>query len=283
MVGASGTGKSHRALLVAAANGIDHIIDDGLLITEGKILAGKSAKREKTGIRAVRRALFQDEEHARMVRAALRKVKPDSVLVLGTSMGMIKRIVEALQLPLPTRILDINEVASQEEIGTALKIRREMGKHVIPAPTMEVKKSFSGYLVDSLRFFSRSRRRPPRSRMIEKSVVRPTFSSLGNFYISDRVVASLAEYAVKRHDGIRSIGRIGVRIRDEGVVIDMDVTVSLEDDLVGLLKKAQMEASRVVEYMTALNVLSLNIVAQRLVVPEKAEIPESVPQDGERS
>ena len=46
LVGPSGTGKSHRALLVANQYKADIIIDDGLLIKDGKIIAGSSAKKE---------------------------------------------------------------------------------------------------------------------------------------------------------------------------------------------------------------------------------------------
>ena len=46
-VGPSGTGKSHRALLVAHNNQADAIIDDGLFIKDGKIIAGTSAKKEQ--------------------------------------------------------------------------------------------------------------------------------------------------------------------------------------------------------------------------------------------
>ncbi|MBQ9596259.1 MAG: hypothetical protein IJR35_10425, partial [Synergistaceae bacterium] len=45
-VGPAGTGKSHRATHVARQNGTDIIIDDGLLISRGRILAGRSAKSE---------------------------------------------------------------------------------------------------------------------------------------------------------------------------------------------------------------------------------------------
>ena len=46
LVGASGTGKSYRAVSLAKERGIPCIIDDGLLIRDAKILAGTSAKRE---------------------------------------------------------------------------------------------------------------------------------------------------------------------------------------------------------------------------------------------
>ena len=58
LVGESGTGKSFRSKLLAEKYGIHAIIDDGLLIEDDKILAGRSAKREKTYMGAVRAALF---------------------------------------------------------------------------------------------------------------------------------------------------------------------------------------------------------------------------------
>ena len=54
LVGPSGTGKSHRALWVAQQNGADAIIDDGILIKDGKVIGGSSAKKEKNRIMAVR-------------------------------------------------------------------------------------------------------------------------------------------------------------------------------------------------------------------------------------
>ena len=40
-VGPSGTGKSYRAQMVAGENKISYIIDDGLLINENEVVAGK--------------------------------------------------------------------------------------------------------------------------------------------------------------------------------------------------------------------------------------------------
>ncbi|WDC84552.1 hypothetical protein PL321_02100 [Caloramator sp. mosi_1] len=46
LVGKSGTGKSYKAMQVASTYNIDCIIDDGLLIYKGKVVAGVSAKRK---------------------------------------------------------------------------------------------------------------------------------------------------------------------------------------------------------------------------------------------
>ena len=57
-VGPSGTGKSHRAQMVAREKNIDYIIDDAILIHDNKVIAGTSAKKAATRIESVKRALF---------------------------------------------------------------------------------------------------------------------------------------------------------------------------------------------------------------------------------
>ena len=56
-VGASGTGKSTRAIKVARDNNIYYIIDDGLLINGSRIVAGTSAKKAPTKMESVRQAI----------------------------------------------------------------------------------------------------------------------------------------------------------------------------------------------------------------------------------
>jgi len=90
--GPSGTGKSFRAKLLAQKYGIEAIIDDGLLIQDDKILAGQSAKREKTYMGAVRVALFDDKSHRDQVAKVLQKMHIKKILILGTSEKMVQKI-----------------------------------------------------------------------------------------------------------------------------------------------------------------------------------------------
>ena len=68
LIGPSGTGKSHRATWVAQEEDADAIIDDGLLIQNGKIMAGSSAKKEDSRIKAVKRAIFLEPKDAEGMR-----------------------------------------------------------------------------------------------------------------------------------------------------------------------------------------------------------------------
>ena len=263
LIGPSGTGKSHRASQVAYENEVDLIIDDGLLIKESKILAGKSAKREPTLVAAVRRALFSDPDHAAEVRRRLKEIAPERVLILGTSRNMADRIAHALELPLAERVIAIDEVATPQEIRRARRIRREYGKHVIPAPSFEVKKTFSGYLVDPLRFLLRDRS-ADELQVIEKSVVRPTFSSLGRFFIADTVVGSIAQRAAEEVEGVAKVLTAYIDSFQDGVDVSLQLAVRFGDTIPPLLKKVQQNVRDKVEYTTALNVLSVNVEAKRL-------------------
>ena len=116
--GSSGTGKSHRALWVSRENGLDYIIDDGLLIFGNIVVAGKSAKKAPSKIASIRTALFQDEDHREEVKKAIRERKPGGILILGTSDKMISRIAEVLELG------EIQEWITIEDVATPLKLSR---------------------------------------------------------------------------------------------------------------------------------------------------------------
>ncbi len=141
LVGESGTGKSFRSKILAEQYGIHSIIDDGLLITDEKIIAGHSAKREKTYMGAVRAALFDDKEQRDAVAKEVKKNHIKKILILGTSEKMVSKIAMRLQLPQPQKIIHIEEIATKEEIEKAVKSRQVEGKHVIPVPSIEVEKS----------------------------------------------------------------------------------------------------------------------------------------------
>ena len=138
LVGRSGTGKSYHSKLVAAKYRIDLIIDDGLLIKGNRILAGHSAKRDADFLAAVRTAVFDDDEHKDAVVNALLKERYKRILIIGTSEKMVNKIAQKLNLPPVSKVFHIEEVASQEDIETAMRIRYTEGKHVIPVPSIEI-------------------------------------------------------------------------------------------------------------------------------------------------
>lgn len=272
LVGASGTGKSYQASHVAHEYDAGIIIDDGLLVEEAKILAGRSAKAEPTRVGAIRRAIFADPEHAGEARQALERRAPERVLVLGTSYEMIGRIVAALRLPVPSRVLRIEDVSAPSDIWRAKRVRREQGKHVIPAPTLEVRKTFQGYLIDPLRFFLRAKggRGYVRSDLVvEKSVVRPTWSSLGRFYVNDTVVMSIALRAAREVPGVARPMRARVEYEDGAATIHLEVALWVGTAVLEVCRAVQLHVRKVVEYTTGLGLKSLDVTARTMMLPDR--------------
>ena len=267
-VGPSGTGKSYRAQLVASENNIHYIIDDGLLIDENEVLAGTSAKKAPTKIETIRHALFVEPKEQEEMKKALKKYKPDSLLILGTSDTMIEKIRESLDLPELTKTIYINDVATEEEMEKARNIRVTQGKHVIPVPTFEIKKDFSGYILDPLQIF-RSRSANGGPYISEKSIIRPTFSYLGNFTISDSVFRQIAERVAKKEEGIYSVSRIRVENYGEGISIYMEAVINYGDNIINILNDFKNKLKKEIEKQTAMNVLKVDLVAKGIHMEEK--------------
>lgn len=208
-IGPSGTGKSYRAQMVAGEKGINYIIDDGLLIKGNQVIAGISAKKAPTKIETVKNALFINEERKDEMQKVMRKQRIDKILILGTSDGMVDKIASNLGLPPISERIYINEVATEEEMETARRIRVTQGKHVIPVPTFEIKKDFSGYLLDPLQIF-KSKGKDEAPYISEKSIIRPTFSYLGKFTISDSVFKDIIINVATKVKGIHKILKIRI-------------------------------------------------------------------------
>ena len=262
--GPPGTGKSDRALVIAYENKASCIIDDGILIYHSRIVAGKSAKREESRLKAVRRAIFWDKEQRDEVWAALQKINPKRVLILGTSDRMVVTIAKALDLPMPAKYIRIEDVAKPEDMLKASEARHKEGKHVIPVPTMELKPYFKGYMVDPLRFLRNRKKEPKRfSEWNERSVVRPVFSYYGKLTFSDKVIESLVNYAA---GGLKRIKIRHVRSKKSesqvnGLILYLDVTVrtGTPQEIRDVIHTMRDKVQREIEYTTGMSLESMKI------------------------
>lgn len=263
-VGSSGSGKSHRALWVARENGLDYIIDDGLLIHENSIVAGKSAKKAPSKISSVKVALFLEEEHQKDIKKAIKVHRPQGILVLGTSDGMVNKIAEVLELGEYDQRIYIEEVASQYEIEQAKKTRIKQGKHVIPVPAMQLKKQFSGYFLDPLQIFRRKGKGQFQN-IGEKSVVRPTFSYFGNYIISDYAIYQLVNYIIANMPQMDKVSRFRTSNSPDGLYIDMDVIMVFGYNLMEAVKTAREQIIKELDRFASFNVNVLNINVKSLV------------------
>lgn len=264
-IGPSGTGKSQRAQHVAAMNEIPFLIDDGLLINQTKIVAGKSAKTEATKIASVKAAIFLSKERQNIMKLALKENNVEKLLILGTSDEMVDKIAENLGLPPIFKRIYIQDVATKEEMEEARRVRMEEGKHVVPVPTFEVKEQFSGYFIDAIVDFFRSGNRSE-GEMAEKSIIRPTFSYLGKYTISDEAIKMMISYIATNTEGLVKANRINIKSRDETLDVDIDITVKFGHNIKKVVAIFASNIRENLDKYTGITAIDLDIIVKHIEV-----------------
>ena len=274
--GPSGTGKSYQAPILMIEKGIDCLIDDGLLIYKDGVAGGTSAKRQHTKVGAIKTALFTDQNHADTVTAAIKKINPESILIVGTSDQMTDRIASRLGLPEVSERIYIEDITTDEEREIAIKSRSQQGKHVIPAPTLQLKRDFAGYFMDPQKLLWTAKEKAQeaiqtglhlakRGETEGKTVVRPTYSYLGDFLINDKVVTDIAKCVGKEVPGVDSVIRVYAGSQPEqlmvNAVIDLKESASIWDSAMAFQKRL----TDVIEEMTAFNVVRIDVEVRKLV------------------
>jgi ABC-type dipeptide/oligopeptide/nickel transport system ATPase component len=144
LYGKSGTGKSHKAQVLACRLGVQAIIDDGILILNQTHVAGVSAKCEKYLYSATKRAIFYWDGPRDDVKNFISDAKIADLIILGTSQKMILQILNRLELPLTLEWVSIHSLQSNAETNLATKKRQE-GYHAIPIKPINVTKTFVGW------------------------------------------------------------------------------------------------------------------------------------------
>lgn len=239
LVGKSGTGKSFRARLLAEKIGVPYIVDDGLLIHDATILAGKSAKQEKNYISAIKTALFTDPTHRQEVVQAIQDNKIKKILLIGTSEKMVANLAEALGLPPIYEIIKIEQIASKKDIEAAIKSRFEEGKHIIPVPKIELRRDYAQIFSDSIRIFFKGKKDSSgvkHSKFFEKSIVQPSYhehATPGTVSISEAALTQMILHCIDEYNSEIRVKKIKVRTGRSGYGIDLFIDVAYGITLTG--------------------------------------------------
>ncbi len=271
LVGHSGTGKSHRSAMIAYREGLEYIIDDGLLIKGNQFLAGRSAKRENTRMGATKRAIFMDPEHSEAVKTKIKEVGVKSILVVGLSERMAKQISERLEIPYPQHIIRIEDIATAHEISKAREIRIKENRHVIPVPTFAIEKEFPGYFIDTIKsFFHRQKiakrpHLPHTTEQLEHSIVRPLYSQLGNYFLSEQVMEQIAIFVAEEEENVVKAGKTTLFSTSNGMVVNLELVLRYGTyNIPALLLHLQTKVKEKLEYLTGFQISQIDVTARRL-------------------
>lgn len=227
---------------------------------------------------SVRQALFLDPARAESMRRTLVERLPSALMVLGTSDAMLSRICENLWLNQPSIKIRIEDVSTESERNQAKQTRLSEGKHTIPVPSMEIKHEFSGSLteplarlwqkIDLASVFNPLGAQNPAD--YDRTVVRPTFSTLGSYAMSDQAMKDLVSVLALRVDGVEDVVDQKVHKEPYGVILDLDLAIVYGSSTQSVLAETQTAVSAGVELFTAVNVLATNVRAVRVAKERSA-------------
>ncbi len=260
LVGKAGTGKSFRAQLIADKYAIELIIDDGILIKDSQIISGRSAKKEKVPFTAIRTALFDNPQHLYEVKAALSKERFRKILLIGISKGMVDKIAKRLSLPPVTKYIQIEDIASKEEIESARRSRDIEGKHIIPVPAIEVRRNYPHIFFDSLKIFFKKRFEPSvKGKVLEKSIVTPDFSKRGELSISETALIQMVMHCIDEFDSRIKAERIILKNQLYGYNLRIIIRVPFGIELPANIKNLQQYIIHNIEKFTGITLKEVDI------------------------
>jgi len=257
-IGPAGTGKSERALSVARENAVDYIIDDGLIIARGQIMAGKSAKTERNMVRAIRRAIFSDPEHRQSALNFLSSKTPCRILILATSDDMAYKIISALRLPNPDKIINIYDVSTQKEIESALRDRRENRQHTIPVAYTQIQRRFAGKLVRQIKGIFNWGKDDLRT------IVKPPFSFNGDVIIEENVIHTIARHLLTYGNRVEKIKELIIKSDSKSGSLSVDVVINIssspkKQSVFDIAKILQRKVRRGLGYFTGIEIKKVDI------------------------
>jgi hypothetical protein len=179
---------------------------------------------------------------------------------------MVNKIAARLQLPPPSKLIKIEDIASRDEIDKAIRTRRIEGKHVIPVPSIEVKRSYPNIFFDAVQIFKR--KKAPLGiatpKVHEKSVVRPEYSKRGKVIISEAALSQMVIHCVDEYNQNIRIKKIVVRDDEMGyrLVITIDVPYGIQ--LGGNIHELQQYIIDNIERYTGILIEEVNIIIDKI-------------------
>ena len=131
---------------------------------------------------------------------------------------------------------------------------------MIPAPALQLKRNFAGYFMDPLRIF----RGKDSGAAAERTVVRPTYSYMGEYFVDERVLEDIVTCVAWQMPGVSSVIRVVQDPRPEAFKLSVAVKVKHGFSVWAIARQLQDEINDKVEQMTAFNVTEVNVEVRAL-------------------
>ena len=187
---------------------------------------------------------------------------------------MVIKITTRLQLPQPSKIIHIEDIATKEEIEQAIRSRRIEGKHVIPVPSIEIKQNYPKIFYNRIRVILKNKKKaftPGNSKVFEKSIVRPEFSKKGRISISEAAITQMVMHCVSEFDPQIIVKKLTIKTNPESYRLIIMVDVPFGTQLAGKIHNLQQYIIENIEKYTGILIEEVSIIIDKVTVQKTTD------------
>ena len=173
-------------------------------------------------------------------------------------------------MPQPQKIIHIEDIASREESEKARKSRQIEGKHVIPVPSIEIKRNYPQIFSNSIKLFFRKKKilNQNDGKLFEKSIVQPEFSKKGRIEISEAALTQMVMHCVAEADSAVRIKKMSIKTDSRGYRIIITIDVPFGTQLTGKIHKMQKYIIDKIESYTGILIEEVSIIIDKITGTE---------------
>ena len=168
---------------------------------------------------------------------ALQTERFRKILIIGTSDKMAAKIAHRLNLPDPSQIIHIEDIATKDEIDTAMRIRYSEGKHVIPVSPLQITRSYPSIVYDSIKVGLQKRLAflpfIKKVQTVEKTLVCPEFSKQEETAISEAAITQMVTHCLTEYEETMKVSKVTFTYGAEGY--DLEILIRTPQVISGMM------------------------------------------------
>ena len=105
-------------------------------------------------------------------------------------------------------------------------------------------------------FFNNGKEEPQET---EKTIIRPTYSYLGNYYISDNVINAIIAYVVSKVSGVTKVFKVTTQKYSNGMKLDIDIEIKYGMNIKNISSNIRNTVIYAIDNATGINLFGINI------------------------
>ncbi len=98
----------------------------------------------------------------------------------------------------------------------------------------------------------------------EKTVMRPSFSYMGNYTVSNKTIIQIAQKATQNVEGFHKISKFRIQKTEDEIMLEVEGSFNLGCKIPEVGYDVQSKIKTAIEHMTGIHVKTVNVIVKNL-------------------